>query len=259
MQELSNNWSLGGMAQYLYADQVFDASATEQIFRTLPVKSHNLQLAPIVTRKLPWNSELEFKLDGEREIFDGELDDYWQVGPELTWTKRYGNRSSVSLMYRYDHRQYDTRRALDLKREELLDTPLHFDQHEFELIANHSFDQARHWRNRLRLLFGITEDNGVGFYDYYRYRVIDRVGYYGKQWQATIEGKVLYYDYLSQPNIANTGVRQMWDYVAAVHVERTIWKKMKLFADYEFEKVNSNNPLEAYDVNTVMSGVDWEF
>src|SRR5204863_1810477 len=124
---------------------------------------------------------------------------------------KYGNRSSVALSYRYEHRLYDTRHALDLDRQPIEDVPLRFNQHEFELTMSHSFDQARHWRNRLRLLFGINEDNGVGFYDYHRYRLIDRFGYYGKEWQATIEGKILYYDYLKQPNFGETAVRQMWD------------------------------------------------
>jgi len=259
MQEVGGDWSVGGLVQYLYADQVYDASATEQLFTALPVISHNFEVAPIVTRTLPWNSELELKVSGERQLFDEPLDSYWEFGPQLTYTKKYGNRSSVSLSYRYNHRYYDTRHALDLERFDIPDRPLRFDQHDFELTASHSFDQARHWRNRLRLLFGMNTDNGVGFYDYHRYRVIERFGYYGKDWQATIEGKILYYDYQKQPVPEGAAIRQLWEYDAALHVEKTIWKQLKVFVDYEYGTVSSNFPLEEYDANTVMGGVDWEF
>lgn len=258
-QELSPNWTIGGLAQYLYADQVFDASATEQIFETLPVKSHNVELAPLLTRALPWNSELELKFTGERQIFNQPLDSYWSYGPQLTFTKKYGNRSSVALSYRYEHRLYDTRHPLTLDRQFIDTLPLRFDLHEIELAVTHSFDKERHWRNRLRLLYGMNADNAVGFFDYRRYRAIDRFGYYAKTWQATIEGKVLYYDYLQQPVPDGSEVRQLWEYTAGAHAEKIIWKKLKIFADYEYDTVKSNFQFEKYNVNTFMGGVDWEF
>ena len=258
-QQLAGVWSIAGLAQYLYADQVFDASATEQLFETLPVKSHNIQLAPILTRNLPWNSELELKLTAERQLFNKPLDDYWEFGPELTYTKKYGNRSTASLSYTYDHRLYDTRNALRLDRVPLLDIPLRFDQHEFEFMVNHSWDQDRHWRIRFRALFERNEDSGAGFYDYNRYRLMQRFGYWGKDWQASVEGKVLHYDYDDQPVLGSSNVRRIWEYVFTFHLEKTVWKNLKVFADNEYEVVNSNYRLEEYTVNTVSAGVDWEF
>jgi hypothetical protein len=258
-QQVSDNWSVGAIAQYLYADQVFDASATEQLLETLPVKSHNVQVGPILTRTFPWNSELELKLTGERQLFNEPLDDYWEMGTQLMFTKKYGNRSSASLSYTYDHRLYDTRNALELNRQPIPETKLRFDQHEFEFTLNHSWDEERHWRSRVRALFEINQDNGVGFYDYYRYRIINRFGYYGKDWQATLEGKILHYNYQKQPVLGTTRVRQVWEYIGAVHVEKIIWRNLKLFADAEFETVHSNYELEEYKVKTVLAGVDWEF
>lgn len=258
-QDLSPEWKLGGIAQYLYADEVFDSSTTEQLVETLPVKSHNLELSPMLTRTLPWNCELELKFIGQRQFFNQPLDSYWQYGPELTVTRKYGNRSTVSFSYRYAERLYDTRNPLDLTRQPLGDIPLHFDQHEFELAWNHAWDAGRHWRTRSRALFEINEDNGVGFYDFHRYRLMQKFGYYGLSWQATLEGKILYYDYLLQPVPDGTDIRQLWEYALSAHIEKTVWKKLKLFADEEFETVRSNYRLEEYRVNTIMAGVDWEF
>jgi hypothetical protein len=258
-QDVSYDWAFGGLVQYLYADQVFDASATEQLFETLPVKSHNLQIAPIIKRSLPWNSELELRLSAERQFFNEPLDDYWEAGPELTWTRNYGNRSSASLSYTYDHRMYDTRLPLSLEREPIGEGNLQLSQHEFEFALNHSWDKERHWRTRVKALVEFNDDNGAGFYDYTRYRLSGRIGYWGSDWHATLEGRLLHYDYERQPIFNGTAVRQVWEYVAAFHIEKTIWKKLKVFADNEFETVRSNYAFEEYKVNTVLAGVDWEF
>ncbi|HTG45679.1 MAG TPA: hypothetical protein VK633_14245 [Verrucomicrobiae bacterium] len=258
-QEISSEWALGGLAQYLYADQVFDASATEQFIQALKVKSHNIQFAPFVTRSLPGKMELELKFTGERQLFNEPLDDYWEIGPQLTWTKQYGHRSSAALSYTYDDRRYDTRRQLDLAFQPVENSSLRFDQHEFEGVINHSWDARRRWRSRARFLFEVNQDNGSGYYDYYRYRFSQRFGYYSKSWQATVEGKVLHYDYQRQPVPGTAELRQVWEYVAGLHLEKTIWNQLKIFADTEHEIVKSNYQVEEYWVNTLMGGVDWEF
>lgn len=261
----NDDWFWSTTLQYLYIDQVFDASATEQLLQTLPVKSHNYQVAPAIGRNLPWNSKLELKLVAERQHFNQPLDDYWEIGPQLTYTKVYGHKSEASASYTYDHRLYDTREELDLNFTRVEGTSLAYQQHEFELGLNHSWDQERHWRSRARLLFEINDDSGSGFYDYKRYRLSKRIGYYGKDWLATLEGRILHYDYDVQPvfdeaaGAPGNEIRANWEYIIAAHVEKNVWRKLSVFGDLEYEIVNSNYPAEEYDVTTVMAGVDWEF
>jgi hypothetical protein len=252
-------WSGSVVAQYMYADQVYDASATEQLLETIPVKSHNMQLAPAIKRSLPWASELELKFTMERQLFNEPLDDYWEAGPQLTFAKKYGHRSEATISYALDYRLYDERAELDLNFEPLPDTSLAYIQHEFELGVNHSWDEKRRWRSRARLLFEINDDSGPGFYDYKRYRVSKRFGYYANNWEATVEGKILHYDYDRQPVFLGTGIRSTWEYVVAAHARKSIWKGLSVFADVEHEIADSNYAPEEYTVTTVMSGVDWEF
>ncbi len=254
-----NDWSASSIFQYMYADQVYDASSTEQILETLPVKSHNLQFSPGIERSLPWQSELELKVTVERQFFNEPLDVYWEFGPQLIFTKKYGHRSEMTLSYAFDQRAYDERQEQDLNFEPVPDTSLEYTQHEFELGINHSWDEERRWRGRTRLSFEINEDSGTGFYDYYRYRFSQRFGYYGEDWEATIEGKVLHYDYRIQPVFEGTGVRSTWNYVIAAQARKTVWKSLGIFGDVEHEISDSNYPLEEYNVTTVMGGVDWEF
>lgn len=252
-------WKGGALAQYVYADQVFDASATEELLQTLPVKSHNLQFAPLLSRELPREYELHFRFNLERQFFNEPLDDYWETGPQLSLQKRYGHKSEWSLAYTFDHRAYDTRQQFDLGAQSIPHTSLRFQQHEFEASLTHVWDQARHWRSRLRLLFELNDDNGPGYYDYHRYRWSKRFGYYGNGWEVTAEGKILHYDYSKQP-VAQAGeVRQVWEYVLALRAEKLLWKNLRAFAESEHERVKSNYELEEYTVNTVLGGVDWEF
>lgn len=258
-QNMFEDWIASGEVQYMYADQVYDASATEQLLQTLPVKSHNLQFAPAIRRTLPWSSELELKFTVERQYFNEPLDDYWELGPQIAYTKKYGNRSEAAISYTLDHRIYDERRELTLEFEPVPDTSLKYLQHEFELAVNHSWDRKRRWRSRARFLFEINEDSGTGFYDYKRYRLSKRFGYYGDDWEATIEGKILHYDYERQPVFEGAGIRSTWEYVAGLHGRKTLWRTLGIFGDLEHEISESNYALEEYTVTTIMGGVDWEF
>ena len=258
-QSFLDVWSASATVQYVYADQVYDASATEQILQTMPVKSHNMQLAPGIKRSLPWTSEVELKFTVERQLFNKPLDDYWEAGPQLIYTKKYGYRSEVTIGYTFDRRAYDERPELALDFEPVPDTSLEYMQHEFEIGVNHSWDQKRHWRSRARVLFEINDDSGTGYYDYKRYRLSKRFGYYRDAWEATVEGKILHYDYDLQPVFLGTGTRSTWEYVLAAHVERTLWKTLNVFADIEHEISESNYAPEEYTVTTVMGVIDWEF
>jgi len=254
------NWFWSLTAQYMYLDQVFDASATEELRETLPVKSHNYQFIPSIGRNLPWDSKLELRLVGERQHFNQPLDDYWEFGPQLIYSKTYGYKSEAAVSYTYDQRLYDTREELDLQFNSIPETSLSYQQHEFELGVNHSWDQERRWRSRARFLFEINDDSGPGFYDYRRFRLSHRLGYYGRDWHTTLEGRIMHYDYRLQPVEKGVDeIRANWEYIVAAHAEKTVWRKLSVFGDFEYEIVDSNYALEEYDVTTVMGGVDWEF
>lgn len=258
-QTFFENWTVGLVGQYLYADQVFDATSAEQIPAILPVKSQNIQFAPSIARDLPWDTTLELNFTPERQIFQEPLDSYWEMGPQLLFTKKYGNRSEATLSYTYDDRQYDTRHPLTLQFSPLTNSVLRFQQHEFEASVNHSWDRARHWRTRTKMLFELSQDNGVGFYDFSRYRLTQRFGYYAKTWRATVEGKFLHYDYDVQPVPGTGQIRSLSEYVVTFHAEKTLWKKLSVFLESEYDKVESNYAIEQYDANTIMTGIDWEF
>lgn len=255
----AERWKWGAVVQYVYANQVMDASSTEELLRTLQVRSHNLQWSPLVSRQLPWQWKIEARFHIERQWFNEPLDDYWELTPQVVLSRPYGHRSELSLSYQADQRAYDTRGQIGRDRRSLPGSSLRFEQHETELALNHVWDQARRWRTRSRFLFEVNQDNGPGYYDYRRYRWAQRFGYYTKNWQATVEGKVLHHAYEWQPVPGRDEPRQNWDYSLGVQFEKTLWRSLRLVAESEHETVHSNYELEEYVANTITAGLEWEF
>src|SRR5690606_28511475 len=152
------NWKGGTELEYFYLDQVVDVSATENIFRSLPVRSHSIVAAPYVSRELPWQSLLKLEMKVARQYYNEPLDDYWEFGPELTLEKEYGHGSDVSLTYAFRQRDYDTREQLGLDFFSLPETALKFSQHEAELTVSHHWGEEERWRSRLRLGYELNQD-----------------------------------------------------------------------------------------------------
>lgn len=258
-RRIGEDWKAGTELEYYYLDQVVDASATEAVFLSLPVKSHSIVGAPYVRRELPWNSHVKIEMEVRRQFFNEPLDDYWEAGPKITFEKRYGHRSDVSLSYAFRERDYDTRRHLNNEFEVIPGTSLSFQQHEVELTADHSWDQERRWRSRLRIGYERNQDNGPGFFDYDKYRLSKRFSYIGEKWEASVEGKLLLYDYRTQPVLAEDETRERKEYSLALRLERQLTTGLLWFFESDHEWSESNLILDEYQVNTVMSGVDWEF
>jgi hypothetical protein len=252
-------WEAGLELQYAYTDEILDASVTEVDLTSVLVRSHSISGTPYVIRKLPWETWIRLEYLTERDFYKRPLDDFWEIGPKLIFGKNFGYGSVVSLSYFFHQRAYDNRQdtALDFTR--IPDTSLRFRQNEVEAQVRINWDEAKHWRTRLRASWGLNEDNGPGFYDYNKVRVAGRFGYHAKTWNLTLEGKAVNYDYVVQPLIDGTGERNRWDYVVGTRLEKNLTEKLKLFVESEHEWAISNEHLEQYEVNTVMAGVDYEF
>ena len=258
-RELGENWEMGTELEYYYIDQVVDVSATEAIFESLPVKSHSLVAAPFISRTLPRDMEVKLEFEVTRQFYNEPLDDYWELGPELTFSKEYGHRSEVSLLYGFRERNYDTRRHFGLDFISIPDTELKFHQHDTELTLSHNWNEERRWRSRLRLGFELNEDNGRGFFDYRKYRLAKRFSYVGETWEASLEGRILWYDYLIQPVVTGGDTRERTEYMVNFRLQKRFIDKLLWFFESEHEWSRSNILVDQYQVNTLMSGVDWEF
>jgi hypothetical protein len=252
-------WEIGFESQYSYFDQVLDATVQDFELRSVRVVGHVFAETPFVVRHLPWDSWVRLEFLGERDLYEPPVEPFWQYGPKVIFGKDFRNGSSASVSYFWRRALFDNRsqRALDFTR--IPGTELEFRQQEVEAQVRINWDEKKHWRSRFRAAWRLNEDNGPGFYDYNRYKIAKRIGYFAKTWNISLENSALYYDYDVQPLFSGSGIVRRLNDVINLRVEKNLTSALKLFFENEHEWNLSNERLDQYEVNTVMGGVDWGF
>ena len=257
--DLGPNWNAGALAQYVYQDQIFDVSTIEATTGPVRVQGHRLGLWPSAM----WNFSKDFWLQAEprlsRQFFKEPLDDYWEPGGKLMLGHDYGFRSSISFGYAVAQLIFDTREQLALDGTALPGQPLEYTQYEPEMLIRHNWDARRRWRTTTRLSFQLNEDNGPGFFDYYRYQAAQQVRYLNGNWDIKASGKVSYYDFPHQPaTLSDASSREKTLLTFSFRGDRKLMKHLKIFAEFEHEHSLSNRPSEEYRVNRIVGGIDVE-
>lgn len=259
-KEFGNHWKSALTLQYLYQDQVFDASTTETLFRTVKAQGHSLSIRPSIRRNMATNLWLEFEFIANRQFFKQPLDDYWQNGPKLTLGREYGSGSELNLSYELRNRAYDTREQTDSTGIAVTGSSLKFWQHDVELALRHHWDTNRHWRTVTKLGIELNQDNGSHYFDFDRYQISQQLRYRSDTWEVKGQAKVYRYDYRLQ-TISATDLtkRNKTLLVLNVRGEKKLTKSLKLFAELEHERSFANVSFDQYRVNTATAGIDWEF
>jgi hypothetical protein len=257
--DLGPKWNAGTLAQYVYQDQIFDVSTIEATTGPVRVQGHRVGLWPSVR----WNFSKDFWLQAEprvsRQFYKEPLDDYWEPGGKLTLSHDYGFRSTISFGYAIAQLIFDTREQLALDGTALPGQPLEYTQYEPEILIRHNWDARRRWRTTTRLSFQLNEDNGPGFFDYYRYQAAQQVRYVNDRWDVKASGKASYYDFVRQPaTLSDPSSREKTLLTFLLRVDRKLMKHLKIFAEFEHEHSLSNRPSEEYRVNRIVGGIDVE-
>jgi hypothetical protein len=267
MKPLNTNWLGQINLQYVYEDQVVDASITETNLTPLKATGHIIKAAPSLRRILPHRFWIEGEFAIDRDFFHAPLDNFWQYGPKLTLGRDYKNRSRIELSQTLDWRDYDTRNQTDTTGATIPGTHLTFTRYEVELALHHNWDDARTWRSNTRLLFGINRDNGSGYFDFERYLFSQDLRYVAPKWEIRAQGKVMYYNYDVQttaPATISAGTQEMFsrrvrtEYILELRAERALTKHLKAFATFERDEAFSNRAFDEFSANTVSAGLSWE-
>lgn len=198
---------LGIDANYFYIHQVFDVSDTQINPQQILVEGHSGRLMPFW--QYSFSERIQWELNGTafRQIYEVDLDNYWEFEGQAKFTVTYGNRSSVGCFYRLAQRDYDTLEQRDLAGSILAGTHLSYQQHEVDAVWKHYMDKQRRWRNRLKFSGLESEDNGSGYFNYNRYRVGEQI-----RWKAdklTIELNFMFghYEYINRVVAGNVRER----------------------------------------------------
>jgi hypothetical protein len=258
-QPLGPAWELFLSLQYIYQDQVIDVSPTEAELTTVQLKGHSIKATPGFERKLGTAAKLQIEAPVHRQFLRAPLDDYWETGTKASLEREYGRRSAIFGSYAFDYRMYDDRLQAELTGQRIPGTRLRFFQHDFEAGNRHFWDEKRRWRSDTRLGYRLNLDNGPGFFDYHRYRLSQQFRYSDSVWLLRATGRANHYRYPRQTvAIQDPSRRHLTSLSFTLRAERTLIRKLKIFAEYEREDFFSNRPSNEYRANTVMAGIDWE-
>jgi hypothetical protein len=135
-----------------------------------------------------------------------------------------------------------------------------FYQHEIMSSWRQYWAAGKRWRTTTRLSLQRNDDNGGGYYAFWRPSFTEQLRYQAPSWEIRAEARVSYYMYDHQ-RVDGEGspIRHKTYLRLNLRAEKSLFKSFKLFAQYEHERALSNLDLDEYHVNTVSAGIDWEF
>ena len=258
-----SGWSPGLVGQHLYANQVFDASTLADGRGSVRTKVHSLTAQP----SLRWSRGRGFRWEvgysWQRQNFNAPIDGFWQTGPRSVVAWDYAEGSAVEATVRYENRPYDSRPASNLLGIPEPDTVALFTQLNADVAWKHQWSDKPKLRSTVRLFQLLNRDEAVGFYDFNRWGVAGTLRWEGAHWGTLVGARWSQWDYQRQ-FISPTPedlfkYRHTQDVETNARVFRKVGRHATVFAEYWFERQNSNVLLYTYSSHTATGGLEWEF
>lgn len=245
---------------YVYQDQVFDASATELELSAVRARGHTLTWTPGWTMELGRSWSVELELPAGRQWYSGELDSYWEAGPRLTVGREW-SRSAVGVEYTPQWRLYDSRMQVSREAFLLPGTSLRYLRHRVALSWRQHWDEQKRWRSFLRVGYDRNLDNGSGYFDYHRVYGTLRWSYEQAAWETLWRSTVSAYFYELQRGDGGSRAREKLTWSTELELRRRLARHWKLFTIAGFEQSFSNAALDEYRTWRVAGGVEltWDF
>lgn len=248
---------LGGMLQYLYQNQIVDASETEANLQRLLVEGHGLTFRP--HWKYPMRPGWVWQVEGavDRQMYTADLDDFWEGGGRLSLTHERSRRSEWSMSFQSRHRFYDTREQYDLSGTVITNSSLVYWRPELGAQWRYHWDEPRHWRTTTKVGLLLNRDNGSGYFDYDRVQFSEQLRWRRGAWEVTGQARFGWYFYREQ-RIGHE-YRDRSYVLLELRAERRLGKHWLLHAAAEREWNFSNDPLDEYRDWMINGGIGVEF
>jgi hypothetical protein len=258
--DCGSGWQASISTEYLYQNQVVDVSFTEPGLTTIPVEGHGLAVREGLRHDFDGSFWISLELPAKRQFFREPLDDYWEYGPRITSGKQYGHKSELSASYEISERNYDHDPLRTSLGNPVSGSRRKAIQQEARLIWKHLWDAAGRWRTTTRVTVRQSEDNGSGYFDYTRLQASEQILFHTRNWEISAEARVARYDYSVQTvSTVDLAKRQATEYSVNFRCERKVAGFLKIYSEFERERVSSNLDFEQYTVNTVKGGLNWTF
>ncbi len=258
--DCGSGWEVSLATEYVYQNQVVDASLTEPGLTTIPVESHGLIVREALRRDFAGHYWVSLELPASRQFFRAPLSDYWEYGPRIALGRSYGHKSELSVSYQVSRFDFDHAELRTADGEPMPGTRRKLVQQEARLTWKHHWDAKEHWRTTTRLTAKQSEDNGSGYFDYTKLQAGEQILFHTKSCELSAEAKVARYNYPVQTvSLTDLSKRQTTELALNFRCERRVASFLKIFAEYEREQAFSNLDFERYIVNTVKGGLNWVF
>lgn len=263
-QDINDTWKGSFAAEYLYQDQFADVAfldaGTNVTVNAAAIRSHTVTVRPGLEVELPHRFSLALETPITRSYYDEPLDDYWHGGMKLTLARGYGHGSQLSVTYEPAWRFHDNDPALTATGATIPGTHRERFQQEAQLAWRHHWDEPKRWRTVTKLGGRVVEENQGGYADHTQLFASAQLRYRARLWEVSVESRVRHYDYRVQPfSATDPRTRERTEWSAGLSVERELTQHLRVLASYDHEQTLSDDPLEAYTVNTVSGSLQWEF
>jgi hypothetical protein len=253
-------WRAGIELRYSYVHQVLQEFLSAGGAQAVLAKGHLFGYRPFVRRELSTNWWVQAELPMAREWWQSPLDSVWKIGGQAFVGYDYAAHSHIAVGAGSFYIPHDEWLARDALGNEIPGKRLAVWRDVAELRWEHHWDSANRFATVLRLGFNHTRDNGGGFFDYYRYIASGEIRFHTKDWELKGTAGISYYDFPVQqvgPPPAPTLYLTTVD--LGFRAERRLYKSLRCFAAFEFEKTISNDPASEYRYRVGTGGMSWEF
>ena len=129
-----------------------------------------------------------------------------------------------------------------------------------EVVWKQTWDEARHWSTTVRGYHVRRVDNGEGWFDVDRFGVGGALKYRHRHWEFSGTVRWSVYDYaLERASPLDPELRTREDLELEGRIEHKFREHWTVYGVYAYEQTRSNVALDAYRMNTVFAGVEYEF
>ncbi len=258
-KSLGDSWIMKTDVRYIYIDEMFDASLTEDDIGTVQVVGHQVNLEPAFQLNLIGDTWFEFKPEISRQYFAEPLDDYLEIGGRVSAGIDYGFRSKFFIYKAKVRRAYDTRSQRDEVGFYIPDSDLIYDRPESGVEWTHYWNSDRSVRMRTRFSIMDNEDNGAGYFGYRRERLLHNWRFQFSKFSYSATLREALYDYDFQRSADFTSLRNRTDRSVDVSVQYEYNEHLSIKLGFEQETIQSNVPQDEYRYRIYSVGLDWEF
>ncbi len=245
---------------FTYADEVFDISRSDLEIESTTLEFKQFDLAPFARWSLSGNSYLQLEGGAQRNYFLDSSDDYTDPFARLTYQKRFSFGGKLELGFKTGRKIYDERTQRDEDGFSIEDTELQWQWHEASVVWKQDWMREKRLQTTTKLAVKLNRDNGMGYSDYDRYKISQKVRLEKNSWSLLGEFNYSFNHYAVQTvDFSDDNLYQRYDLSALVRINKNISEKLNIFVQWSHDNSRSNRIEDEFKQNGFFLGIERKF